>query len=132
MELQAAEPPHHPQIIRRDGEYWSIQIDGVSCHLRDAPEISLLGFLLQHPHEEVSALFLERAAGDLSCQPGHRPPLHDARQRACANVTRAIGAVIDQIAIDHPVLAAHLRATVNTGAFCSYHPGPPVRMQWTA
>jgi hypothetical protein len=130
MGLEAAEPPRHPPIIRRDGEYWSIQLDGATCRLRDAPDIQPLGFLLQHPHEEVSALFLERVAGDLSCQPGYRPPLHDARERARANVTRAIGAVIDRIAVDHPGLAAHLRVTVHTGSFCGYRPDPRERIRW--
>ncbi|HWC15342.1 MAG TPA: AAA family ATPase [Actinomycetota bacterium] len=51
-------------------------------------------------------------------------------ERARINVTKAVKAVLARIATHDPALARHLRATVRTGAFCSYSPDPRVPVRW--
>jgi hypothetical protein len=53
-----------------------------------------------------------------------------ASERARLNITRAIGRVIEKIAVDHPTLGQHLEATVRTGTFCSYTPDPRMPVTW--
>ncbi|HEY2284257.1 MAG TPA: hypothetical protein VGH88_00795 [Streptosporangiaceae bacterium] len=45
-------------------------------------------------------------------------------ERARVNVTRTLRAVIERIAPAAPSAAAHLRASVRTGASCRYEPAP--------
>ena len=51
-------------------------------------------------------------------------------ERARINVTKAVKTVLGRIATHDPALARHLRATVRTGAFCSYSPDPRVPVRW--
>ncbi|MDQ4131343.1 MAG: hypothetical protein M3133_10230, partial [Actinomycetota bacterium] len=51
-------------------------------------------------------------------------------ERARLNVTRAIRSVVQRIAAAHPDLGEHLRLTVRTGTFCSYHPDPAAPIVW--
>ena len=50
-------------------------------------------------------------------------------ERAALSVTRAISAM-DRLAERSPALGAHLRATVRTGAYCSYRPDPRAPIHW--
>jgi len=51
-------------------------------------------------------------------------------ERARVTVTKGIGAVLARIAVTHPALAAHLRATVRRGYFCAYIPDPRHPIVW--
>lgn len=53
-----------------------------------------------------------------------------ALERARVNVTRAIKTAVDRIAPHDEALAAHLRATIKTGAFCSYAPHSVEQIEW--
>jgi hypothetical protein len=88
--------------------------------------------LLAYPHEPISALILEHSEPDPS-NTTHRGSvaLHDTRERARVNVTRAIGTVLRRIEQHHPLLAAHLRVTIKTGAVCSYTPDPRLPVRWS-
>jgi hypothetical protein len=127
------------QIFKREGEYWTLVYDEVTCRLRDARGLRHLAFLLTHPDTEVAALALERRA--IECGGPPRDPddgadavadgvPHDARERARVNVTRAIAAALKRITAHHPTLARHLAATVKTGLFCTYTPDPRLPIEW--
>lgn len=120
------------QVYRREGEYWTIVFDGVTCRLRDVRGLQHLAMLLAHPHEQISALVLDRT-GTIPAEspPGELLPLHDTRERARVNVTRAIGAALKRLAAHHPALGRHLAVTIRTGTFCSYTPDPRVPVRWT-
>jgi hypothetical protein len=51
-------------------------------------------------------------------------------ERARVNVTRTLRAVIERIAPAAPGAAAHLRASVRTGASCRYEPAPGGPSRW--
>jgi hypothetical protein len=127
------------QVFQREGEYWTLVYDGMTCRLRDARGLRHLALLLARPDTEVAALALERRATECGGVP--RDPdeaaeavtdgvLHDARERARVNVTRAISAALKRIAAHHPALGRHLAATVKTGTFCTYTPDPRLPIEW--
>jgi hypothetical protein len=118
------------QVIRREGEYWTIVFGGVTCRLRDGRGLQHLRVLLLQPHQQISALFLERCGinpDEVACG---TVPLHDARERARVNVTRAIATALKRIGEHHPALGEHLAVTIHTGMFCSYTPDPRVSLRW--
>ena len=121
-------------ITRRERESWTIVFDGVDCRLCDALGIQHLAYLLRHPCEEVSSLFLELQVANQDVPTGAGPHArvgcHDARERARVNVTRAIDGALRLIADRHRTLGEHLRATVRTGTFCTYVPDPPLSVSW--
>jgi hypothetical protein len=51
-------------------------------------------------------------------------------ERARVNVTRTLRAAIERIAPAAPGAAAHLRASVRTGAACRYEPAPGGPSRW--
>ena len=110
-------------LLRREGEYWTIAFDGNVVRLRDAKGIRYLARLLERPGERLRAI-------DLTGDGGGPDPDPAAAERARVNVTRAIGAVRRRIATLHPPLADHLEATLRTGSFCSYRPDPRVPIRW--
>lgn len=123
------------QVIRREGDFWTLVFAGETCRLRDTRGLRHLAHLLRHPHERIAALALEHAAA------GHFPgnavipagePDRAAGQRARVNVTRALGVVLRRLEPHHPDLARHLRATLRTGAYCAYTPDPRVNTVWEA
>jgi hypothetical protein len=57
---------------------------------------------------------------------GRSRRLGDQSERARKTVTARIRDVIGRIEPVHPVLAAHLRASVTTGTYCAYSPATPV------
>jgi hypothetical protein len=113
------------QTFRREGEYWTIVFDGVTCRLRDARGLQHLAVLLTHPHQEIAAYVLERGL----TRENWRGSV-DGRERARVNVTRAIIGALQRIGVHHPALASHLRATVRTGTRCSYRPDPRLPLRW--
>lgn len=60
-----------------------------------------------------------------------RSAAHRVVERARIKVSRAIALAIRRIGSYHPELAAHLRATIRTGAFCIYLPDPRLPIRWT-
>ncbi|MGK5533196.1 ATPase, partial [Streptomyces sp. URMC 129] len=71
---------------------------------------------------ERAALLDElRAAAGLG---GRGRRLGDEAERARKTVTARIRDTLRRLDRRHPELAAHLRATVTTGAMCAYRPGP--------
>ena len=83
----------------------------------------------------AAKLEAERQAlvGELSRAAGlagrHRLASPEA-ERARVNVTRTLRAVIERIAPAAPSAAAHLRASVKTGASCRYEPAPGGPSRW--
>ena len=120
------------QLIRREGEYWTVVFDGMTCRLRDGRGIRYLAVLLAHPHEAIAALVLEHAGGD-GCHVARPPsvPAHIIREHARVNVRRAVAAALRRIVAVHPPLGRHLGATIKTGAFCRYTPDPRGPLRWT-
>jgi hypothetical protein len=51
-------------------------------------------------------------------------------ERARVNVTRTLRAAIERVAADAPGVAAHLRASIRTGAACRYEPAPGGPTRW--
>jgi|ERR1051326_1357676 hypothetical protein len=107
-------------LLRREGEYWTIEYDGLLVRTRDSKGVRYLSAILGRPGEVVSALELEGATD--------RSPV--ATERARLNVTRRIRAARERIALIHPSLGAHLEATVRTGKSCCYRPDPRVPIRW--
>ncbi len=106
-------------VFRREGEYWTIGFEGVVVRLRDAKGLHHLRRLLAAPGREFHVLDL--AAGTNS-----------PAQRARSNVGKSLRACLKRIEAAHPALGAHLAATIRTGYFCSYQPGPGVHAEWRA
>lgn len=100
--------------------------DGRVCRLRDSLGVRYLAHLLQRPHMDVPAPEIEGAVG------GHGAQTSDPRgpERARVNVTRALKGVLVRIEAHHPELFEHLRATIRTGAACSYRPDPRLPIPW--
>lgn len=60
---------------------------------------------------------------------GRSRRLGDETERARKAVRARIRLTLDRIEQEHPALARHLRASVRTGAFCSYEPERPITWQ---
>jgi hypothetical protein len=77
---------------------------------------------------EVAALEAELASavGLGGCRRAGAP-----LERARVRVTKAIRLTIGRIARCHPLLGAHLVATIRTGTSCVYTPDPRVPIRWT-
>lgn len=120
------------QLFRREGDFWVIHYDGMICRLRDSRGLRHLHLLLTNPHEQIAALSIEWLGGEHDDLAGRGPvALHDARERARVNVTRAIAVALKHIDSHHPTLGKHLAATVRTGTFCTYTPNPRIPICWT-
>jgi hypothetical protein len=118
------------QIIRREGEYWTLVFAGETCRLKDTVGLRYLDVLLRHPHDIIAATSIIRCGreeiGGLRDEAD--PMVHE---RARVNVTRALSAVVKRLQTHHPALARHLQATLRTGKLCSYTPDPRLSMKWT-
>jgi len=60
---------------------------------------------------------------------GRRAANHAERARLM--VTKAVKSALNRLAVIHPRLAAHLRATVRRGYFCVYTPDPRTPITWS-
>jgi hypothetical protein len=114
--------------MRREGEFWTIVFAGETCRLRDTVGLRYLSYLLARPQQNVPALELRavlavEAGGDGAADEG-------ASERARVNVTRALKGVLDRLRAHHPLLFAHLSATLRTGAHCAYRPDPRLDTRW--
>ncbi|MFH8346428.1 ATP-binding protein [Streptomyces sp. NPDC018045] len=78
----------------------------------------------QYDHERQALLTELRTAAGLAGRPRR---LGDETDRARKNVTARIRDTLRRLTEHHPELAAHLRATVSTGAMCRYAPDHDAR-----
>ena len=135
---QSASGGMFPQVFRREGEYWTVEFEGLVCRLKHTRGMQHLAVLLARPWKRVPAI--ELAGGILSDHPlltevfggkgtEPRPTTRDA-ERARVNVTRQITSVVKRIAEHHPVLGRHLDTTIHTGALCSYTPDTRLSARW--
>jgi hypothetical protein len=115
-------------IFRREGEYWTIAYGGIVCRLRDTAGLRCLAFLLGRPGARVAALELVRAYAPNRAQ-GRRTTTRET-ELARVSVTRSIRAAMRRITTHNASLVAHLRATIKTGAHCSYAPDPRLPVPW--
>ncbi len=111
-------------LSRASGKRWTLEFDGQTCRLEQTGGVDLLATLIAHPDEQISALVLEHNFLHLVGMP---PPsarllLHDARERARAAVSRVMEETLAAIAIQHPALAQHLRASLRIGTSVAYAP----------
>lgn len=58
-----------------------------------------------------------------------RPVQAPAAERARSTVTQRIRDALRHLDREHPAMAAHLRAAVRTGSYCTYEPPEPVRWE---
>ena len=131
-----ASPASEPRnLIRRDGEYWTVTFDGVTCHFRDGRGLAILAQLLGRPGEWLTARELLASMPSVATShPDEGDPDSDevrSDERARVNATRAVRVTLDRIAAHLPALAAHLAATIRTGVRCAYVPDPRVPITWT-
>ena len=82
----------------------------------------------EHAREEIEALTQQLAAA-VGFR-GRDRPAGSAAERARSTVTHGVRAVLQRIATQHPSLAEHLAARVQTGTFCVYRPDPENPVVW--
>ena len=111
-------------VFRREGEYWAIVYDHVTCHLRDTRGLQILAVLLGRPGERMRAGDLVVAV-DGACGPATK-----AQERARVRATRAIRAALRKLDVQLPALGHHLAATVRNGHHCVYLPDPRAAIAW--
>jgi hypothetical protein len=68
---EAAGPEAARNLFRPEGEYWTVEFEGVVVRLRDAKGLRHLARLLAHPGQEFHTVDLEAAEG----QPGQAAPM---------------------------------------------------------
>lgn len=129
----------------RPGRRWRVGF-GVTgdVSVRNAKGLVALRHLVQHPGRTVPALVLDRLAG--VDDPGEldalADALHDADEAAIrdrlmddgvrSRVGKLLTRTIARLDDAHPLLGAHLRATVHTGHSCRYQPpAGPASVGWT-
>ena len=85
--VAAAMAPPIPNLVRKEGEYWTIAYEGTLLRLRDGKGLDYLACLLGHPRQEFHVADLVQIgrrgheAGDL---PGAMPNAERNHQRAVA------------------------------------------------
>jgi len=119
-----------PNVVRREGEFWTVSFEGQTCHLRDTKGLRCLAVLLRHPAREFSALALVNEHGGIEGASTDDPAESTAIERARVRVTRALHSAVARIAASHPALGRHLAVTVRTGRVCAYTPDPRLPVQW--
>lgn len=119
-------------VFRLEGEYWTIAYNGVVCRLRDTAGLSYIAHLLRRPGEKVAAAELGRMARTSMASGGVQGRLiaTDDSELARVKTTRAIRTAMQRIGTHNAPLIEHLRATINTGTFCSYMPDPRLLVAW--
>src|SRR5262245_7786010 len=112
-------------LFRPEGEYWTIAFGAEVCRLRDSAGLRYLAVLLRRPGVKVLAADLVVLAGR---QQADRADTD--RERARVRITHAIRTAMRRLALHHPALSEHLRATVCTGTYCAYQPDPRRPVEW--
>ena len=118
-------------VFRRDGDLWTVILEGRTIHLRDTRGLRYVAVLLHRPGTEVATEALRRAALDDNGQV-ERWPQRDERshQRAHLTVIKAITTTLKHIRTIDPDLAAYLKATIRRGHLCQYVPDPRDPIEW--
>ena len=62
---------------------------------------------------------------------GRHRTVGGSSERARTSVARSIRYALDQLAEQHPELAARLRTGVQTGTYCVYRPDPVTPLLWS-
>jgi hypothetical protein len=123
-------------LFERHGDVWFVEYAGISACVDDRIGLHYLAILLAHPHERFPAIELLFACR--SERPAPRKPAGHRTRRAALSITErarfsvshAIRTSLRRIAARHTSLALHLRATIHTGTFFSYDPGPGIHLAW--
>src|SRR5262249_18762099 len=127
IELRAGAPR---QVLRREGDHWTVEYEGRAFHLRDSKGIRLLAYLMRHPGIEFHAAVLVAVAhGSVEGPHVSRGSPQEA-ERHRPSVTRASHSVRDPVRAAPASLSEHLACTVRTGTVCSYSPDPRVPTTW--
>ena len=129
-ELDAPEDAASRQVLRHEGDHWTVEYGGRALHLRDSKGIRLLAHLLGHPGREFHAAVLAAAADGRPDAPDPAVVGMEESERHRVSVTRAIHALLARVTTAHPGLGEHLARTVRTGTLCSYHPDPRIPEVW--
>jgi hypothetical protein len=95
------------RVFRREGDYWTISYAGVTVRLRDVKGLGHLAHLLRHPGHVVHVTELIGRSS--------RREDRAATERARVAATKAITIALARISACHPVLGAHLAATIRRG-----------------
>jgi hypothetical protein len=133
MLARAQQGSQHEQanVIRCDGEYWTLVFDGRGCHVRDTRGLHWLALLLRNPGQEFPVLTVETAGRGAASTADENRDDPAATERARVRITRALQAARTRIAAAHPELGRHLDCTIRTGRVCSYVPDPRLPVEWT-
>jgi hypothetical protein len=130
-----AEPAPEPdatarQVLRHEGDHWTVEYGGRAFHLRDSKGIRLLAHLLSHPGQEFHAAVLAAEVDGRTEAPDPSTVGIDESERHRVSVTRAIHTLLARVTTAHPGLGEHLARTVHTGTLCSYGPDPRIPTVW--
>ncbi len=127
----SAPPAPSGQVLRHEGDHWTVEFAGRAVRVRDSKGMRLLAELLRHPGQEVHVAALV-AAAEARPIPDVQGLVLEESERHRVSVTRAIHGVLDRVATSHPALGEHLSRTIRTGMLCSYTPDPRVPTAWDA
>ncbi|MGH7856860.1 MAG: ATP-binding protein [Candidatus Binatia bacterium] len=116
-----------PLLDAKAASSYRHRLDELRADLEEARSFNDAG-RANRAQEEIE--FLTRELSRALGLGGAARPAASAAERARLNVTRAILSAIDRIASGHPSLGHHLRASIRTGNFCSYDPGPRAPVSW--
>lgn len=127
--------PGERNILRIEGDYWTIAFAGQVIRLRDSKGLRYLAQLLWNPGARVSALDLVKNARAQHAAAAAVPATAGddeaaSRERARITVSKGIKAAIQRIGLSHATLAQHLEVTVRRGYACSYNPDPRMPTAW--
>jgi hypothetical protein len=112
-------------LCRREGDYWTFEFAGRIARIRDTPGVRYIASLLRQPGAALHVRTLRGAVGIVQDTKSDR-----ATERARLSVTKGVRGAIERLDGMHPVLAAHLRATIRRGYLCSYTPDPRHPIRW--
>ena len=126
------------QILRQEGDYWTITFEDQVIRLRDTKGLRYLATLLTHPGRQLAATDIVKCSN--MAQEDGAPGTHGSDkgdlnrrgrrvERARITVTKGLKSAVDRIAEAHPTLGEHLRATIRRGYACVYLPDPR-RPRW--
>jgi len=116
-----------PMLDAEAKQEYRARLRELHTELDEAREFNDLGRIEEHSRElEYLEGELRRAVG----LGGRDRRVSSASERARIRVTNAIRAAIARIEQYSPGLGAHLRASIKTGAICSYRPDPGVAITW--
>ncbi len=118
------------QLIRREGDYWTIAYEGRTFRLRDTKGLVYLAELLRSPGCEFFALDLVQIGREQAGTDSEPVAAATSLERARQSVTIAIRATLKKISENSPALGRHLASTVKTGKFCAYTPDPGSPSAW--